>query len=283
MPTKISRLAQADLKQKLILERKLLVELRKFNKKLVRKFIRLYGTKGLIVDADDSLNELQAVLRKHYKRVKNKFDGTIQKRLPSNADVTNRERDIINSALNAYLAEKVPVQSQIINVTNKEDISSSVEKGRELTQAEPISQRELALVTGALLLRRLSSRTSAISATETQDMAEASKATEASVLSGTEPAVSRVPPGPVNVTKTWFTVGDNLVRSSPFDHVAANLQKRKLEEAFTVSGQSLRWPGDSSLGASAGNIINCRCSSIHDSDQIMAVRLNPGFEPLAST
>jgi hypothetical protein len=34
----------------------------------------------------------------------------------------------------------------------------------------------------------------------------------------------------------------------------------KFEETFSVQGQQMRHPADSSLGASAGNVVNCRCS-----------------------
>src|SRR5690606_17616229 len=46
----------------------------------------------------------------------------------------------------------------------------------------------------------------------------------------------------------------------PFDHHEVDIRKVDLEEAFEVSGEQLMFPGDSSLGASAGNLINCRCS-----------------------
>ena len=42
-------------------------------------------------------------------------------------------------------------------------------------------------------------------------------------------------------------------------HVAAAGQRRSLDVAFIVGGFPLMFPGDSSMGAPAGEIVNCRC------------------------
>lgn len=57
--------------------------------------------------------------------------------------------------------------------------------------------------------------------------------------------------------KQWLTSGNDNVRAS---HAAANGQVRKLHEPFTVGGESLQYPGDST--GSAGNVINCHCVQI---------------------
>lgn len=48
---------------------------------------------------------------------------------------------------------------------------------------------------------------------------------------------------------------------SQFDHVKPDGQVTANAEPFEVSGEFLRFPADGSLGASAGNIVNCRCSA----------------------
>ena len=50
-----------------------------------------------------------------------------------------------------------------------------------------------------------------------------------------------------------------------------------------VEGQLLRYPGDTSLGASAANVINCRCSSVVKPSSFLAIRRKPGFAPLMET
>lgn len=63
--------------------------------------------------------------------------------------------------------------------------------------------------------------------------------------------------------KQWVSGQDGRTRSIPpndFDHAVMNGVQVKYEDTFSVQGQQMRFPADSSLGASAGNIVNCRCS-----------------------
>lgn len=56
--------------------------------------------------------------------------------------------------------------------------------------------------------------------------------------------------------KTWKTFGDLKVRPS---HKAANGQRVPLDMPFTVGGYEMMFPNDNSLGAPAGEVVNCRC------------------------
>lgn len=62
------------------------------------------------------------------------------------------------------------------------------------------------------------------------------------------------------IYKRWETMQDERVRHPPksaFDHVAAQGQEVLVSEPFIVSDERLMFPGDSALGASLGNLINC--------------------------
>lgn len=68
---------------------------------------------------------------------------------------------------------------------------------------------------------------------------------------------------PIELQKVWLSTKDSRTRRPPeseFDHVHANGKKVDINDSFEVSGEKLNFPGDSSLGASAGNTINCRCT-----------------------
>jgi len=68
---------------------------------------------------------------------------------------------------------------------------------------------------------------------------------------------------PVELQKVWLSTKDSRTRrppESPFDHLHANGKKVDINDSFEISGEKLGFPGDSSLGASAGNVINCRCT-----------------------
>ena len=57
--------------------------------------------------------------------------------------------------------------------------------------------------------------------------------------------------------KQWVTMGDSKVRLS---HREAAGQIRELAEPFLVGDSYMMFPQDSSLGAGAEEIVNCRCS-----------------------
>jgi Phage Mu protein F like protein len=56
----------------------------------------------------------------------------------------------------------------------------------------------------------------------------------------------------------WRTGGKNI-RSA---HRSANGQRKPMKEPFIISGHRLMYPGDSSMGAPADMIINCKCVEI---------------------
>lgn len=66
--------------------------------------------------------------------------------------------------------------------------------------------------------------------------------------------------------KEWITRADDRVRGGGtkdrYTHISSEGQVRKNDKPFDVSGEQMLYPADSSLGASAGNVVNCRCISI---------------------
>jgi uncharacterized protein with gpF-like domain len=128
------------------------------------------------------------------------------------------------------------------------------------------------------LLRKFNARKNVIVVTETQNIAEAAKITEAQVLSGLSPTINENIQS--EVTKTWETVGDGKVRET---HVEADGQTVPISDVFRVGGYSMMFPGDSNLGAPASEIANCRCSAQYDREHIANIREdeifnNPSFE-----
>lgn len=69
-----------------------------------------------------------------------------------------------------------------------------------------------------------------------------------------------------NVRKVWSATMDGRTRES---HAAMDGVEVGLEEAFTSpTGAQLLHPGDTSLGAGAEDVINCRCMTTYRVDQI---------------
>ena len=65
--------------------------------------------------------------------------------------------------------------------------------------------------------------------------------------------------------KEWISTRDGRTRGSDatdqFDHLTPDGQTVALDDPFTISGESLMHPGDFSLGASVGNLVQCRCAT----------------------
>ena len=60
--------------------------------------------------------------------------------------------------------------------------------------------------------------------------------------------------------KRWVATADERTRP---DHAAADGQEVPNDEPFTVGGEQMMYPGDVSMGCSAWNIINCRCTIVN--------------------
>lgn len=69
------------------------------------------------------------------------------------------------------------------------------------------------------------------------------------------------------VINVWSTMLDERVRHA---HQEAEGQERRVDQPFDVMGEQLRFPGDTSLGASLGNVINCFIGETKVSGDILA-------------
>ena len=269
-----------DFNAKLRLEHDLATQLLVFNRELIQKTVRTHSLGGTF-SASTKQPELTQILRSHYDKVGGIFDHDIRDDLSDDVLSTDAEDEAIAGALALFFTTRAATNSQIITDTNQRDITESANLALQAAQEDaPAGTRvtpiEVAFITGAILNRKLNGRVTAIANTETQAPAEASKLTEAEVLSGQPTSVSgggiEAPVEAPTPTKEWETRGDELVRTSPFSHQAADGQKVEIDGVFIVGGQSMRYPGDPSLGASVANIINCRCRQKFNTAEIEAVR-----------
>lgn len=80
--------------------------------------------------------------------------------------------------------------------------------------------------------------------------------------------------------KEWISTRDKLTRNGRFNHRTPDGQKQPNESPFIVSGEQLMYPGDISLGASAGNVINCRCTSAASVESILKPRARAAVKSL---
>ena len=65
--------------------------------------------------------------------------------------------------------------------------------------------------------------------------------------------------------KMWWTTLDERTRRGErgFNHAMAHKQVVPFNQPFIVSGENLQYPGDTTLGASIGNVAGCRCVPLY--------------------
>jgi len=293
------RQAAIDFNKKLELEAGLKSSLLTLDRKTARALARSLGTVGVMPDFEGTLvPELEPLLGEHYDKVANVFGRSTSDQIPAELFPSEEELAIIASVLGTLIGSRAEAQARIIARTTAKDAERAVtiameESTRVLLEGDPPpSRQEEAVIAGAILFRRLNQRRRGIAMLETQAVAEASKLTEAQVLVGLRPTAVPLPQvvqslreeGQIEaaekaeeleteventIFKTWVSMGDDRVRPA---HLDADGQVRPVEEPFIVDGEELMEPGDTSLGASLENVINCRCSSVIGIDDVSSVR-----------
>jgi hypothetical protein len=256
----------SDLAEKLKLEATFRPKIRKLFRKMLKTLRKGIIKTGRSINADDFKEKWQDILFDHHRKVQKVFKKKSQKQ----QEEEDEQEELLLLALLIW-AERNSVEStEEITATNQKNMEDALDQARQLIidQELPTDNKTLALTAVALLGRKFDGRIEAIQSFETQAAAESTKLTVAEINAGMEPSIlSGITVAPVGVviTKKWATVGDERVRVKPFNHRAANGQVKRIDIPFEVSGQLLKFPGDRSLGASPGNVINCRCSAIYRS------------------
>jgi len=250
----IKKQVKQDFKDKLVIEKKLRTELRILNGIIVNKF-QSDMLQGTVSNATFFQTAMEEILTDHYISVSNKFkDRTLNRLFDGKITLDETQKLLLKNSISKYIRRRSIDQSRIILNTTQKNMQSAA----EVVISETADQIERSINSSAILSRNLRSRESRIAQLETQAVAEATKSAESDIFSRKEPLTLQKPKDPV--IKEWVTVGDERVRPA---HVSADSQLQRIEDFFLVMGQQLRFPGDTSFGASAGNVINCRCSSVY--------------------
>jgi predicted ABC-type ATPase len=262
--------AALDLRDKLTLERRLLRDLSPVESEVVSQFIRSLGLLGLLDSRIGAVHQalVQPVLRNHYERVRRLFANRLQGEPAQTPKETARLREI----LTGFYDRRAEAQGRVIGRTTQTQALEALQDARSMPEVASMAPRDFAVVAGRFLARKLRARRGAIACLETQTPAEASKQTQADVLLG-EAAYTDRPDVKQRliVTKEWVSQGDSRVRPA---HIQADSKVVLQEQPFLVGGQQLMYPGDTSLGATARNVVNCRCSAVTDQKNIFQMRTN---------
>jgi len=277
-----TRRARRNLALKLVLERRFLPELSTYFNNILKSFRAILIATGEILPVTSFNDETKALLKKQYLRTTKAFSNEMRLAIDPTKSFHNfqyevkqdegesRIDELIAAALILFTNQVTPERSQLIDQTTLDDMSNSVtEAGDELFENnQPLTNASIGIVAARKLKRKFDGRKKTIAITETQFMAESTKAIESAVISSEgEIDIGNIIPA-LGITllagsKRWASILDGKTRTGEFNHVDADGQKVKMNEPFIVSGQRLGRPGDRSLGASIGNTINCRCSALY--------------------
>lgn len=152
--------------------------------------------------------------------------------------------DVWYDALYEYISEIVGDKVVQILATTKELIKAAIREG--LANGEgvfEVSRRIEALYLDEIIPHR----------------AEVIARTETIAAAGAASRAAAKATG-LNLTHEWVATPDDRTRDT---HWAANGQKKPIDEPFEVGGSLLMFPGDSSLGADADQVISCRCVEVY--------------------
>lgn len=256
-------------KLKISLERQFAPSVRALLNRMIRDFRILYSASTMIPDTKLYKSDWETLLDQQYRRVGNSFIGIEQKsKILAMLHVKQIEDEetlsLISAAYFLWSKERAPRQADFILNTTSDKINDALEDAKQAAPAGLTGNelnRFVATTAAATLFRGVPGRVGVITNMETQAPAEQAKQFTANAIAGFAILpLEQITEQPQQITKEWNTVGDELVRRA---HADADFQTRNNKEAFTVGGESLKYPGDTTLGASLGNVVNCRCAAIY--------------------
>ncbi len=255
--------ANQDLAAKLALERELIINLRKYFTDMTDEFEKLYADTGVILDTTQFNEQLKTILFEHYNKTSNKFKDDIFKHDDIHDDIKNDEeaQARIDLAIEHFTIFNVGQSVNAISKTNQSQASRSIQEALLASAAGvTLTRQQIARAAKVDFARVAFARTNTIAATETQKPAEGTKDIEATQVNSSKQQETPM-------LKTWNAVLDEKTRGS---HAEADGQTVEVNGVYIVQGERLRFPGDTSLGASPSNIINCRCASVpHSATQVI--------------
>lgn len=284
--------AAKDFAKKVRLEKGFRKDLKAFFEKITDKFKSAYSESGQVPPANIFEPELRAILDKNYKYISKNFDSQLrmESKLFDYVEFKGMDDDISNTLRN-YISRHSKEQAGIITTTNQDEMADAIKKVKTeaLNKGVVLSNKEIATQAAFIFKKRCLDRVDTIATTETQNISENTKYIEATFVDANisnglyqlnlrkrgKKAADGIRPMN-NLIKTWVTILDEKTRMS---HVLADEQQQPTNTPFLVEGDKMMTPGDGSLGAKPGNLINCRCSCIYDvSDDVVASFARSGFE-----
>lgn len=262
--------AISQLAKKLKLEANVTPKLTRFFREISRSIRPVLRVTGRVPSLQSFNDDLVEILTKHYTKVAKEFKGDTVTTLTKSSSVdieikqetieaiADETEDLVDEALVSIIALRAPRQARFILNTTEQDLRDSVQKVSvaAATEGETLTLAEQGRRAARDFNSKIPGKVDGISTFETQAMAEETKQTEAQVLIGQGAVVGGVSIALI-MNGEWNAIIDEVTRDS---HVVADGQIRKAIQPFMVQSQLLRFPGDTSLGATLDNVMKCRCA-----------------------
>lgn len=286
--------AAQDFALKMQLEIAAAVAFRSLFNTISRDLELFYQQTGNVPSAEVYSDETAAIVGRQNRRVSQAFMGQLLDFLKANPDDSNvlalqqvaqAQGQTIEQVIAAmefeiatntqeFIRMNTAQDTKFITQTTQKELDSAIviattlllEEGKEPTRAA------VSKLAAKDFKNRGVGRANTLATTVTQKAAEGTKQIERDAFFNKRNSLDSMAQGVLQVSEVeiWISVGDERVRLS---HVEADGQIK--EGVFTVQGQSLNFPGDTSLGATVDNTINCRCAAI---PVINDVPITPEFQ-----
>lgn len=255
--------ADKELALKLRHENQLIRELTDLYNNMINAATNQYAQNNTAFDVSIYSAAIAAILANHYVKTSRTFTKFTNSLL-ENSSTMNQLQLIADQDQTADSAQDILTRINLsaldVNLQNAQDYADN--SANEITKTN-VAQLASIVALGLSVAEFKSqlkitykARVPMISQTSIQAAAESTKDVNINVID-TE-LKNNLGAQAKLVTKTWNTKLDGLERPS---HNEAHGQTVKASQPFVVKNQLLKHPGDTSLGASLDNVINCRCSS----------------------
>lgn len=245
-PEEQQQVLSDDLSKKLRLEVLLAAVMLRLYKRISYAGMVQYRIDGGTVDASQFRGEIQSALERHYRKTFEVFKNPF----PIPVDEVLALSGVPKAVFDYQVAEQKTtfLDTQPGSVAADIITTAQARWDNDIAQLEVTLAREhVAKAARDKFNADSEGAADRVGLTETQNGAESGRF----FVAGAALA------GLLSAQKTWMTITDGRQRLA---HDIANGQTVPIYQAFRVMGERLRYPRDVVLGATAPNVINCRCS-----------------------
>jgi hypothetical protein len=256
------RRAAKDLALKLKAEAVLIKKLQPHFTQLKAQFVKEYASSGNVIDVDEHRKRIAKLLHASYLLVAMQFSIRMRWHIGYPANNAQVDKYIDDEIAEEALDSAEEAANHIADTTsNNMQAAINAVIATAIAAGISLSRSEVAREAGNNLGAVFANRISTIATTEVQGAAETGKWIEIQALDRANAEYEDYNYSVEGRTKTWVAILDDRTRDW---HAEADEQTVPINQPFIVNGEEMMRPRDGSMGASADNLINCRCDCVYN-------------------